>query len=171
MPGRRFTPSDKHKSQETPPSIPPRQSTWANWSQSSVLRLITRESQSPDSHSHLTFSSEPHCSPVMIKLVTVYTQNALVCKFCLHFQVCLCVLDLHNLGAFEELSIPKLKARSLIKNQDGTLSEIVIQLIQILSKGYKYNIDDFLIKCPQSQTVSLVKQEKSSHVPKAVFNL
>ena len=44
-------------------------------------------------------------------------------------KVCLCVSDLHNLGAFEELSIPKLKARSLIKNQDGTLSEIVIQLI------------------------------------------
>lgn len=85
----------------------------------------------------------------MIKLVTMYTQNALVCKFVYISKVCLCVLDLHNLGAFEELSIPKLSKKlnkkprwNLVRNSHS---------VNLDTEQGLYNIDDFLIKVSSKQ--------------------
>lgn len=71
----------------------------------------------------------------MIKLVTMYTQNALgqvllVCSS----ELSLSVLKLHNLRAYEGLSIP-----------ESTVSQVTetrMEQCQRYSKGYKFHIDE-----------------------------
>ena len=93
----------------------------------------------------------------MIKLVTMYTQNALgqvllVCSS----ELSLPVLELRNLRAYEGLSIPELKVSQVIKTRMEQCQR------WSLSKGYKFCVDErlggkyskFLVNGLPSQTAS-----------------